>query len=429
VGDRAGPALGPHRRGVTSGEEPPVSDHPEPVLHGDVDLDEAERLLSGSSGRELLRTAAEHAGTRLVYARLRSIHERAGRSVSYVHVAVLASGEDRREVVLVAHADRRPLPADAFVLTADGLPVAVWRFPHDPYLPGLPSAVSPERVRGLLDVLNAPEGDVTVHTRAYRPSRRAVVEVTVHGMEATGRVLYLKALTGDRATELADLHRQLGRHLPVPRVVGVDARQGLLALQALEGRTLRAALVEGAPLPDPCELRALSERFATSDLSSHRDPLAFADPSRHVGLLSRLVPDRADTVREVATAAAVPPRAPLVPVHGDLHDGQLLLDPDGRLTGLLDVDGAGLGTLAHDAGTLVAHLAVLGEVWPQVTDRAETYAAAVADAYRPLVGTDLLARATAGAWLGLATGPHRAQDEGWLARTRARIDRARRELG
>jgi hypothetical protein len=63
-----------------------------------------------------------------------------------------------------------------------------------------------------------------------------------------------------------------------------------------------------------------------------------------------------------------------------------------------------------------------------VADRAETYAAAVADAYRPLVGADALARATAGAWLGLATGPHRAQDDGWEVTTRARIDRAARAL-
>jgi hypothetical protein len=330
-------------------------------------------------------------------------------------------------VLLVSHVDRRELPAGAFALTRGGIPVAVWRFPHDPYLPGLPSAISPARVRELLDALGGLLGDVTLHTRAYRPSRRAVVEVTVHGADAVGRILYLKVLAGDRAEELAGLHRQLVDHVPVPRVIGVARRQGIVALEALDGRTLRAALVAGMPLPDPGALVELSQRFVASELVSTRDPRAFADPSRHVDGLARLAPDRAHAVAEVATAARQVD-APLVPVHGDLHDGQLLLDELGQVTGLLDVDGAGPGLLAQDAGNLVAHLAVLGEVWPEVRDRAETYAAAVADAYRPITGAEPLARATAGAWLGLATGPHRAQDPGWEDTTRARIDRAVREL-
>jgi hypothetical protein len=393
-----------------------------------IDLDVADGMLAGAGGRDLLGAAATHAGARLVRAQLRSVHHRSRRSVSHVFAATLAVGDVERDVLLVAHVDRRPLPAGAFALASDGIPAAVWRFPHDPYLRGLPSAIAPERVRELLDTLDGPAGNVSVHTRAYRPSRRAVVEVTVRGPDAVGRVLYLKVLAGDRAVELADLHRQLAPYVPVPRVVGVASNQGIVALQALEGRTLRAALVGGHPLPGPGELVAMSERVATSGLVSRRDPRAFADPSRHVAALARLAPDRAEVVAEVARMVVGGDPGPLVPVHGDLHDGQLLLSPAGHVTGLLDVDGAGAGHLAQDAGTLVAHLAVVGEVWPEVADRAEAYAAAVADAYRPLVGAAALARATAGAWLGLATGPHRAQDVGWEVTTRARIDRAAREL-
>jgi hypothetical protein len=395
----------------------------------DLDLAIADDLLAGAAGDDLLRTASAHAGATLVRARLRSVHHRAGRSVSHVHEATLQVGDVERDVLLVAHLDRRPLPPGTFALETDGVAVAVWRFPNDPFLLGLPSAIAPTRVRELLDGLGGPPGSVTLHTRAYRPSRRAVVEVTVHGDDAAGRVLYLKVLAGDRAAELADLHRQLAPHVPVPPVIGVAPAQGIVALQALEGRTLRAAIVDGAPLPAPGSLVELSARFAASGLTSRRDPRSFADPSRHVAGLLRLVPDRARAITDVAEAASrVDGDGPLAPVHGDLHDGQLLLDAPGRVTGLLDVDGAGTGSLAQDAGNLVAHLAAIGEVWPSLADRAETYAAAVADAYRPVVGADALARATAGAWLGLATGPHRAQDEGWPEATRRRIDRADREL-
>lgn len=384
--------------------------------------------LRGAAADQLLAAAAEAAGLRYLGARLRSVHERGGRSVSTVHEAVLEVDGVQREVLLVAHVDRRGFPEGSFVLSRDGeLDVAVWRFPHDPYLPGLPSAISPERVRELLDQLGAPPGAVTLFTRAYRPSRRAVVEVRIDGPAAAGRVLYLKVLSGSRVTELAQLHRALAEAVPVPPVIGVADAQGILALGALPGRTLRAALVEGWPVPDPEALVALSGRLAATELESSRDPRGFADPVRHVAGLAALLPQRARELEQLAEAAAAVD-GPAVPVHGDLHDGQLLLDDDGTITGLLDVDGAGIGSLAHDVGNLVAHVAVIGEIWPEVAARAEAYADELAAAYTPLVGDDALARATAGAWIGLATGPYRAQDADWQDRTHARLDRAARAL-
>jgi aminoglycoside phosphotransferase len=384
------------------------------------------RYLDGDAGIELLAVAAEHAGAELRSAHLRSVHHRPGRSVSNVYAAVLGMGDGDREVLLVAHADRRPLPSGTFELERDGNRVAVWRFPHDPFLPGLASAVDPVRVRELLDELGAPPGEVSLHTRAYRPSRRAVVEVTIRTDDVVGRVLYLKVLAGDRAAELAEVHAALADRLPVPRVVGVSPEQGILALEALEGRTLRAALVEGGSLPDPASILALSRRFADRGLSTRRDPRAFADPTRHVALLRDLAPDLDAEIDRVATAAAAL-EGPLVGVHGDLHDGQLLLQGD-QVTGVLDVDGAGLGLLAQDAGNLIAHVQVVGALWSDVTDRCEDYARGLRDAYVIEVGDRALATGIAGAWLGLATGPHRAQEPGWPASTRHRIQRAIQSL-
>ena len=376
--------------------------------------------------QEILQTATEAAGGVLEHAVLRSVHDRAGRSLSHVYAASVRVGEVVRDVLLVAHVDARPLPDGAFELTSGEDRVGVWRFPHDPFLAGLPSAIDEERVRELLDRLGASPGRVHIRTRAYRPSRRAVIEVTIHGESGTGRVLYLKVLAGDRAQEIAEIHRRLASMVPVPRIVGVAGDQGIVALEALGGDTLRTVLVEGHALPDPAELVELSERFAGTELSTRRDPRAFADPSRHVDPLAELVADQRDRLERIAGAAASIDE-PLVAVHGDLHDGQLLVT-DGSVTGLLDVDGSGRGWLAQDAGNLIAHVQAVGEVWPQVAVRAETFAASIADAYRPVVGPDALARATAGAWLGLATGPYRAQDTGWADLTRARIARAERQL-
>jgi hypothetical protein len=379
-------------------------------------------LLGGTHVRGLLVTAAEKAGATLASWSLRSIHRRGDRSVSAVYEAELTTDGGRREVLLVAHLDIRGLPPGTLELTDGDLRIGLWRFPHDPYLPGLTAAVHRGRVRELLDVLDGPPGEVDLHTRSYRPSRRAVVEVTVTGPERRGRVLYLKVLAGDRAAELAGLHRQLANHLPVPGVVGVAPRQGIVALEALGGTTLRTTIVEDGPLPDPGELVELSRRLAGSGLRSRRDPVAFADPTRHVDHLCALVPDQRARLHRLA-ARLDGPTGPRGVVHGDLHDGQLLCD-DGRVVGLLDVDGAGTGHLAQDAGSLVAHLEAIAEVWPRAAGRAGAYAEAVASAYRAVVGSPAMARAAAGAWLGLATGPHRAQDPGWAEATRRRIRRA-----
>jgi hypothetical protein len=59
-----------------------------------------------------------------------------------------------------------------------------------------------------------------------------------------------------------------------------------------------------------------------------------------------------------------------------------------------------------------------------VRDGLESYAQAVADVYRPVVGRAELARATAGAWLALASTAHRSQEPDRTATLRRRIRRA-----
>lgn len=394
-----------------------------------TDLLAADRLLDGPAADDLLADVVRRSGGQLHRARLRSVHHRGGRSLSRVFDVTIEAQDTVRDVLLVLHVDARRPPPEAPLLHVEGVPVSVWRFPRDPYLPGLPSAVHRGRVRELLDALGAPPGSVRLRTRAYRPTRRAVVEVTIDGSgpaRGIGRVLYLKVLEPRRAGELADTHRQLVSQVPVPRVIGVGADQGIVALEALAGQRLRDAVVSGAALPDPWELVALTDRFATCDLDAKQDPRRFADATRHVGLLSRLVPEAAERVARVARHTRSL-HGPLRAVHGDLHDGQLLV-VDATVSGLIDVDGAGPGLIAEDAGRLVAHLQVLADLHPGAAERITAYADAVARAFAQSVGDQELAWGTAAAWLGLATGPHRAQDPGWAASTRRRIERAEQAL-
>jgi hypothetical protein len=392
------------------------------------DLAAAARRLSTHEAGGLLAAVYEASGQGLDDWKVRNVHQRDD-SVSAVYACRATDGH---ESLVIAHVSRRGVPDGATVLSDGDVDVHVWTFPFDPYLPGLPSATAPARVRELLDEVGGPPGEVSLYTVSYRPSRRAVVEVTVRG-DAGGRVLYLKVMGGRdtgrvraRTERLADLHRRLGDVLPVPRLVGSAPHQGIVAMTALGGRTLRSILEHGGTLPEPADIVAVSDELASTDVAADTDPRGFADPVRHVELLAGLVPDRAADVRRIAQVAAGLD-GPEVGVHGDLHDGQLLIT-DGAITGLLDIDGVGMGLLAHDAGSLVAHVEAAGDVRPEVGDLSRTYADELAQLYAERVGMDAVAAGAAAAWIGLATGPFRAQEPGWQDTTRRWIDHADRWL-
>lgn len=403
--------------------------HPKVMVSADVGSDAFELdAMPEHDLVELLEDALGYAHAQLLDARRVSIHSRPGRSTSHVFHALVEDEGAQRKVVLVAHQDARRYPKGAFVVRSGATEVAVWRFPHDPYVPGLSAATNVERVRELLDRLGAPAGAVTLVTRAYRPSRRGVVEVSIDTGDVAGRILYFKAVRRRRAARLAATYRQLSPHVPVPSIVGIDERHDLLALEALEGLTLRQTLISDHPLPDPTEVLALLERFAGihADPSPTADPRAFADPRRHVPMLKNLLPELAETIERVATAASRIDGVATM-VHGDLHDGQLLVQ-GAAITGVLDVDGAGMGHIAHDAGSLIAHVEAVGSVWPDAADRSLRYADALRAVLSGSYGEETLARAEAGAWIGLATGPYRSQEPNWLAETRRRVERAESAL-
>lgn len=383
----------------------------------------AVRDLSVDETTALLAAACEAAGSTLVDVRPRGLHDRAPRTCSRVYDVTMSVNGVERETLLVVHASERTPPGDTLQLVSGRHRVHVWRFPNDPYLPGLPAAVSRRSVRRLLDTLGVPEGEVTLRTRAYRPGRRAVVEVHVTGDATAGRALYLKVLSGDRAEQIAEIHRALDGIVPVPRVVGVDPVAGILAIEALGGQTLRSVLHRGQTLPDTTSIVALSESIAASNLASSNRPTRFADPRRHVDRLSRVLPDLARDIERVARTSHELESA-TVPVHGDLHDAQILVTDD-RVTGLLDVDGAGPGHMARDAANLLVRIeALVDDASSDRPSGGRTWTQSLTSAYEDLVGRDDLRRARAGAWLSLATGPRRAGHSDWLAETRSRVERA-----
>ncbi|WP_245534410.1 AAA family ATPase [Xylanimonas cellulosilytica] len=305
-------------------------------------------------------------------------------------------------------------------LDVDGQPAAVWMFPDDPGLPALRTALDPAAVGRLLG-----HHPVETTLRAYRPTRRAVVEATTPG----GRV-FLKVLRPAKAEALRRRHLLLtGAGVPVPDVL--DHRgDGLLVLAPLAGTTLRDAVRTGGLVPSPRELLDVLDRLPAELCDQPRRAAWSENADYYATLVGAALPAEADRAATLADRvldriAGLPDDGP---THGDFYEAQLLLT-GGRLTGVLDVDSAGPGRRADDLACLVAHLETLSLMpgWdgPRLRRLAREYAAAFAAdlARRGTDPAELNAR-IAGVLLSLATGPHRVQEPDWQAQTAARLSAA-----
>lgn len=296
-------------------------------------------------------------------------------------------------------------------LGGESVEVGLWRWPHDPALPALARAVDGDRLREVLahagvDVPSPP----TVTVRAYRPGRRAVLAIT------TGATRWFAKVVPPR--ELADLRRRhdlLAPCLPVPPLTATTD-DGLALMPALPGTSGRTALREGLPVPDAATLENLLDRLPAELRALGRAPDHRRRAQHYAAVLALTAGD--DGLRAVELAERIAEAEvgdhPVVAVHGDFYEHQLLLD-DGAVTGLLDVDTAGPGRRLDDWATLLAHLAITD------TAPARRWAAHVLDHVRHRFDPAHLRLRVAAAVLGLATGPFRTQRRDWRERTHRRV--------
>jgi aminoglycoside phosphotransferase (APT) family kinase protein len=301
------------------------------------------------------------------------------------------------------------------------LTVGVWKWPFDPVLTALTEAVTPHRAAVLFaDVLEAP---IDLEVVVYRPTERAVIRA----VDRNGRRVFIKVVAPSTTTSLLERHRRLAAAgLPVPSVLAADESAGWFALAEIEGPTLRELMKdESATLPAVDQLVNLRRRLADSPpgatVSGRR--ARTVDAPAHAAMLGAVLPEQ-----QVRLARLAEHFTTLVPastaragalVHGDLHEAQLIV-VDGAITGLLDVDDAGIGDPVDDIATLLGHLRyrALTTPAPQAAARLHAYTdelreAMVAEVASSGLDATIIDSATAAVLVGLATGPFRIQMDGW----------------
>jgi aminoglycoside phosphotransferase len=369
-------------------------------------------LLTGDGVRALLTSALPDPADEVLSWRLRQVDHRPGNRTTVAYDVVVAGSAGRTQQRFCASS------------TDDGAAPAVWRFPFDPSLPALATAVDEDAVRALLTSRGVAAGPMRLDVRSYRPRRRAVVEV-----RAASCRLFLKVLRPHAAAALDERHRLLhAAGLPVPRSLG-RTEHGLLVLEGLAGSTLRARLREGGSAPDAAALLGLLDRLPEQvhALPARR---SWADSVAHyAGVTAAALPAEAARCGELAAsvqhlAGDGPADAP---THGDFYEAQLLVDGS-RLCGLLDVDTVGPGRRADDLACLLAHGSVLAQFEPAHAESILRWVQRWQEGFERRVDPVELRARVAGVVVSLATGPHRVQQAGWQAATSARLDLAERWL-
>ncbi len=376
--------------------------------------------LLGPGSRGLLAAAVGAAGGDLRSATPRQTSYEPGRSLTVRYDAAVRwpSGNVVDEMLVAS--TRTALHAGALVLDDGDHQVAVWRVPHDPALPGLAAALDPDRARRLLADLGAPVPAAVPRLRSYRPGRRAVVEVS-----GPGARLYLKLVRPTVAEGLHRRHLLLAGHVPVPMSLGWSPELGVVALQAVGGRTLRCSLDQRRGLPGGAGLLTLLDRLPDPGaLAGHRAGWQAPRFARLIGAVAPELSVRVEALAGQLTSAEAALAGPLAPTHGDFHEAQLLVD-GGRITGLLDVDTFGAGRRLDDLATLIGHLATLAIGSPRRM-AIERYAARLLDHFDRTVDPAQLRHSVAAVVLGLATGPFRVLEPGWRKATARRVELAER---
>ncbi len=394
-------------------------------------MDDGSRLLTSPRVGPLLRAAVDHAGGELGDWKLDHVDTNPEQSTTATYLAqVTWPWGQRAELLGISARSGALLPTDRGAeIFADGnREVAVWLYPHDPDLPGLPRAAFPDQLADLFNTANLLGRTVTADSLAvtmigYRPRRRAVVRVAVRD---TAEVFYIKVLRSRVFGDVVDRHRLLlDAGIPAPRVALVTPDH-LLVTRELPGASLARAIFDAE---DPCTAQQLIGALdampsAVADLD-RRPPWTDA-VSHYAAMVTSAVPelgaDLAWAAEQITSGLAGMPLGQEA-THGDYHEGQLRVS-GGKIVGILDIDTIGPGRRADDLACLMAHLSAIQRMNPSQEARVRDLLARWVPVFDERVDPVELRLRTAAVAISLATGPYRGQETAWRETTATMVHTA-----
>ena len=247
---------------------------------------------------------------------------------------------------------------------ADGGPERLFRYPEDPYLPGLRQAASALDAHQLLaEHTGISAQRLHVEPVRYRPATRAVLRHIASWRQArTPKLtLYVRVMPTARVARVlsaVELAERSG--FAVPRLAGCWAEGGVVWFTALPGDTVRTRVRSGRP-PDPGpildSLAKLWSEPVSSDGGHTLNLLGGFQLTQR--LLSHLLQGEEARRRLQQLTDVLGPFAhewrPSTLAHNDFYDDQVLVTPEGYLA-LADFEEIGPGDPLLDVGNMLAHL-------------------------------------------------------------------------
>lgn len=390
--------------------------------------DDGARLLTGPRVEPLLRAAVEHQGGELLTWALDHVDAAPEQSTTATYVAqVKWPHGERTELFGVSARTGDLVPSDARAdIFEDGhRKVAVWLYPNDPDLLGLPRAAFPDRMAETLNagaILARPitAEQLSLSMIAYRPRRRAVVKVVVNDPH---EVFYVKVLREKVFDDILHKHRLLsGAGIPAP-VVALTTADQLLVTRELPGMAMARALFEPGDPCTPEALIALLDSMPASVVTLERRPPWSDAVAHYARMVGATIPELGEELTwltgQITSGLA---RFPIgnEPTHGDFHEGQLRV-AGGRIVGMLDVDTIGPGRRADDLACLIGHLSTIQRMNPQQEAKVRDLLARWVPVFDRRVDPVELRLRAAAVVISLATGPYRGQEIDWRQQTIAMI--------